>query len=117
VFKESETRGTLIHLQVFFASFNPTQVSFSGPAPCYLNSKGICVYLCTHGHAGLKTRCVQAVRVAILRQLKYFWGNRPIDKQKHDLKSMAQYFIFICIYLFIYLFCYLNGTLVICALR
>ncbi len=58
--------------QVFFASFSPTQLSFSRPAPRCLNSKCICVHLCAHERAGLKTRCVQAHcwRVAILRHLK-----------------------------------------------
>uniref|UniRef100_A0A8C2EN12 ADAM metallopeptidase with thrombospondin type 1 motif 7 n=1 Tax=Cyprinus carpio TaxID=7962 RepID=A0A8C2EN12_CYPCA len=59
-------------VQVFFASFSPTQLSFSCPAPHCLNSICICAHLCAHGHGGLKTRCVQAHcwPVAILRQLK-----------------------------------------------
>ncbi len=70
-----DIKGPIIHpapgtTQVFFASFSPTQLSFSRPAPCCLNSKCICAHLCAH--AGLKTRCVQAHCwcIAILRQLK-----------------------------------------------
>ncbi len=49
-----------------FASFS---LKFSRLVPCCLNSKCICAYLCAHGHAGLKERCVQVHcgRVAILR--------------------------------------------------
>ncbi len=71
------TWGLVMHIalgeamQVFFASFSLTQL-FSRPAPCCLNSKCICAYLCAPVHAGLETRCIQANswRVAILRQLK-----------------------------------------------
>ncbi len=56
----------------FIASFSPTQLSFSRPAPRCLNSKCTCTHLCAHGRAGLKTRCVQTCcwHVAILKQLK-----------------------------------------------
>ncbi len=55
--------------QLFSASFSLTQLPFSHPAPRCLSSKCICAHLCAHGHAGLKTRCVQSHcwRVAILR--------------------------------------------------
>ncbi len=70
-----------------FASFSPTQFSFSHPAPRCLNSKCICALI---GRAGMKTRCY-------FEELKI---DSVIDL-KPGLKSMAQY-----------LFCYLKSTLV-----
>ncbi len=43
-----------------FASFSPTQFSFSHPLPHCLNSKCICAHLCAHWCAGLKKGCVPA---------------------------------------------------------
>ncbi len=61
--------GAMLPTQECFASFSPKQLSFSRPAPLCLNSKCICDHLCTHWHADLKKKCVQAHRwlVAILR--------------------------------------------------
>ncbi len=64
---------------------------------CCLNSKCICSHLCTHGHAGLKKRCVQAHcwRVAILRNWK---SHCAIDQLKSGLKSKVNGAIFILLF-------------------
>ncbi len=79
--------------QLFSASFSLTQLPFSHPAPRCLSSKCICAHLCAHGHAGLKTRCVQAHcwRVAILRN----WNRLRHWPTKPGLKSMAHYLFFL----------------------
>ncbi len=82
--------------QVVFASFSPTQFSFSCPAAHSLNSKCIC----PHGRAGLKKEMCSGALLArcYFEELKI---DCAIDQLKPSLKSMAQYF-----------FCYLKSALV-----
>ncbi len=57
-------------MQVFFASFSPTQLSFSHPALRCLNSKYFWAHLCAHGRADLKLGVFRHIVGALL-----FWGN------------------------------------------
>jgi len=87
-----KTEGPNIHL-AFFASFSPTQLSFSRPPICVS-------WVCWSEN--------QVCSVALLAHC-YFEAaeiDHAIDQAKPDLKSMAQ-----CV------FCYLNNVLVICAYR
>jgi len=75
---------------VFFASFSPTQSSFSCPVPCCLNSKCTRAHLFAHG-------CVQARcwRVAILRNWKQLrhWPTKTWSKVKYFLCYLKGVFV------------------------
>ncbi len=86
----------------FFASFSPTQLSFSHPVPYCLINKCTCTHLFAHGHAGLKTRSVLAH--CYCYYIKVTENNCAIDQHKCGLKSMAQYLF------------YLRGMFVLCTM-
>ncbi len=76
-----------------FASFSPTQFSFSHPALRCLNSKCICAHLCTHGRAGLKKVCSGALLArCYFEELKI---DCAIDQLKPGLKSKVNGAIFL----------------------
>ncbi len=73
-----------------FASFSPTQFSFSHPALRCLNRKCICAHLCAHGTCWSENEvCSGALLVRFyFEELKI---DCVIDQLKPGLKSMAQY--------------------------
>ncbi len=75
-------RGTSV-----FASFSPTQFSFSRPAPRCLNSKCICAHLSIHGRADLKKEVCSGALLACchFEELKI---DCAIDQLKPGLKSI-----------------------------
>ncbi len=85
-----------------FASFSPTQFSFSRPALRCLNRKCICAHLCAHGTCWSENEVCSGALLArfYFEELKI---DCVIDQLKPGLKSMAQY---------IYMFCYLKSALV-----